>query len=332
MYTAAGLVVEAISGQTWDEFLKKRIFDPLGMNRTTTTIAGIERLGNVSSPYTSVDGKPAAIPRWNQDNIGPAGSINSTANDYAQWIRLQLGNGSYGGRKLISPERMREMHEAQTVIRGPTSPVEPPTMFNTYGLGWFVREYQGRKLVSHGGGGHGVTALVALMPQEKLGIAVLTNMDGQSLPTALVYQILDAYLKVPDRDWSKRYLADRDSSLVRTRRQQQEVVAARVQGTKPTLSLDGYVGTYWHPYYDSATVWRKGEQLYFRFVSDMQGPLEHWHYDTFRANWEHPRYGKNFVTFRLKTNGEVDAIRVPAEWDPSVLVDLKKVTPVEKAH
>jgi len=325
MYTAAGLVVEAVSGLTWDNFLRQRIFEPLGMSRTSTTIVGLDRAENVASSYTSVDGSPAEIPQWNQDNIGPAGSINSTVTDLAQWIRLQLGNGTYNGRSLIRPERIREMQESQSVIRGGGPSVEPAPEFNTYGFGWFLRDYQGRKLVSHGGGGNGVSAQVALVPEEQLGMAILTNMDGQLLPLALVYQVIDAFLKLPDHDWSARFLAQRDSGLARARRAEQQLVSARVPETKPSLPLDAYTGTYWHPYYDSATVWRQGDHLYLRFVTAMVGPLEHWQFDTFRAHWEHPRWGKNLVTFLLDPNGDVDALRIPAECGPSGIVDLEKV-------
>jgi CubicO group peptidase (beta-lactamase class C family) len=327
MYTAAGLVVEAVTGGTWDEFLRRRIFEPLGMSRTSTTVKGLERLDNVAAPYTSVDGKPAAIPRWNQDNIGPAGSINSTVNDLAQWLRLQLGDGTYQGRRLISAERVHEMHQVQTAIRGEGAGPEPPARFNAYGLGWFLRDYEGRQLASHGGGGHGVSAQVALVPEEKLGIVVLSDMDGNTLPTALFYQVIDAYLGRPNRDWAARFLAERDSGLARARREEEQLARTRAQGTKPSLPLDAYVGTYWHPYYDSATVWRKGDQLHFRFVTDMEGPLQHWQFDTFRALWQHPRYGKNFVTFMLGPDGAVRAVRVPAEWDRTVMVDLEKVSP-----
>ncbi len=325
MFTAAGLVLEAITGQTWDDFVRNRIFEPLGMTRTSTTIVGLDRVPNVARQYTSVAGRPAAIPYWNQDNIGPAGSINSTAADMAQWVRLQLADGSFGGRSLVAPERIHEMHSAQTVVRSARSDEDPPVNFDAYGLGWRLRDYEGRKLVHHGGGGHGVSALVGLVPEEDLGIVVLSNMDGSNLPMALIYHVVDQYIGTTDRDWSRQFLEERDSSLARAARNEQRLADERVRNTAPSLPLEAYTGTYRHPFYGDADAWIEDGQLHFRFVSDIEGPLEHWHFDTFRAHWEHPRYGKNFLTFLLDASGKVDRVRFPPEWDTSYLAEFEKV-------
>lgn len=315
MFTAAGLVVDAASGRSWDDFIKERIFRPLGMTRSSTTVIGLESVDNVATLHTAGTGKPVVIPRWNQDNIGPAGSINSSVVDLAKWVRLQLARGTFDGRSLISPARFNDMHNAQTVIRGAGTSVEEPAQFSAYGLGWQLRDYHGRKLVSHGGGGAGVSAQVALVPQENLGVVVLTNLDYHSLPIALVYHVIDQYLGLPSRDWSARYLANRDSSAQRTARAEQQARAARARNTKPSLALDAYVGKYWHPYYDTVTVRREGDQLRLRFVDVLEGPLEHWQYDAFRADWTHPRFRSVFVNFEIGLTGDVRAIRIPADFE-----------------
>lgn len=320
MFTAAGLVVKAVTGITWDEFVMKRILDPLDMSRTTTTVRGLDQKSNVASSYTYVADSSVAIPRWNQDNIGPAGSLNSTAADMAKWLRFQLRDGMAGDKRLISEELMHEMHNAQTVINDGA----------TYGMGWRIEEYEGRKLISHGGGGHGVTAKAALIPSEELGIVVLSNSDGQSLPAALLRQVLDALLGLPDRDWSGQYLSIRDRSIKRAAEREQQLIESRIKGTTPTHSLEAYTGIYWHPYYGQAEVWQENDQLHFRFVSEIEGPLEHWHYDTFRADWEHPRYRKNFITFLLGPDGAVNGVRVPPEYDRSILADFKKISDGER--
>lgn len=327
MYTAAGLVVEAVTGKTWDAFIRERIFAPLGMRRSTTSIVGLEAMGNVATLHSArVTGKAVPFPRWNQDNIGPAGSINSTVVDMAQWVRLQLGRGRYEGRTLVSPARVAEMHSSQSVVRGGGGG-EDAALFSAYGFGWQLRDYHGRKLVSHGGGGHGVAAEVALVPDENLGIVILTNADGPSLSSALKFDVLDRLLGLPAQNRTERNLASRDSALARSARVERQLDSARARGTRPTLPLDAYVGTYWHPYYDSAKVVREGDHLRFRFVNEIDGPLEHWQYDTFRGHWTHPRYGTNFISFLIGADARVSAVRVPVEWDTTLVVDYVKVAP-----
>lgn len=316
MFTTAGLVVKAVTGIKWDEFVMKRILSPLDMSRTTTTVKGLDQKSNVAGSYTYVADSSVAIPRWNQDNIGPAGSLNSTAVDMAKWLRFQLRDGMVGDKRLISEELMHEMREAQTVIKNGS----------TYGLGWRVEEYEGRKIVRHGGGGHGVAAKVAMIPSEELGIVVLSNSDGQSLPAALVRQVLDALLGLSDRDWSEQYLAARDRSIEKAAEREQQLVESRIKGTAPSHTLEAYTGIYRHTYYGQAEVWQENDQLHFRFVSEIEGPLEHWHYNTFRADWDHPRYGKNFITFLVGSDGVVYGVRIPPEYDTSILVDFKKIS------
>lgn len=192
MLLAAGQIVPAVTGKSWDDFVKERIFAPLGMTASNTSITAFAGQDNVATPHTTLGDAVQAIPWRNVDNIGPAGSINSNVLDLAQWIRMQLGAGAFEGKRLISAVAVGEMHKPQTII--PYNPEAPGTTldahFTCYGFGWFLHDYHGFKVVQHGGAIDGMSALVAMLPEKKLSVAVLTNLQGNQLSWALTYRVL----------------------------------------------------------------------------------------------------------------------------------------------
>ena len=210
MFLAAGQLIAKVSGKSWDEFIRQRIFVPLSMTASNTSIKDFKNCDNVSSPHGKFEDKIEAIPWRNIDNIAPAGSINSSVVDMAQWVRLQLAQGEYQKQRLLSSGAAKEMQTSQTVIRAepPFSLFYPEAHFLNYGLGWFLHDYKGRKVVEHGGAIDGMRAQVAMLPEEKLGLVILTNMDGTILPLALMFRIFDAYLGAPQRDWSRGDVED----------------------------------------------------------------------------------------------------------------------------
>ena len=180
MFLAAGQIVPTAAGQSWDDFVRRHIFTPLGMTATNTSVAQLPAGGDVATPHEHFQGVLRAISWRNVDNVGPAGSINSNAIDMAQWIRLQLGNGVYRGQRLVSEAAVKEMRSPQTVIPldSITERLRPSTHFLAYGLGWALADYRGRKLVSHGGALDGMRSIVMLVPEERLGIAEQRRRGG----------------------------------------------------------------------------------------------------------------------------------------------------------
>src|SRR4030095_13793074 len=171
MYLAAGQIIPAVTGKTWDDFVRERIFTPLGMKSTNTSIRTLSSSDNVATPHAKLNDKVQVVAWRNIDNIAPAGSINSNVLDMAQWVRLQLGDGVYEGKRLISSAAIKEMHTPQTIIRreGPMESLYPEAHFLTYGFGWFLSDYRGRKVVEHGGAIDGMRGEDAMMPGRKLG-------------------------------------------------------------------------------------------------------------------------------------------------------------------
>jgi CubicO group peptidase (beta-lactamase class C family) len=312
MYLAAGQILPKVANKSWDEFVRERIFAPLGMAASNTSISALKAAADVASPHAKVDEKVTEIPWRNIDNIGPAGSINSNVTDMAQWVRLQLGLGKYKDRQLLSTGSVKEMQMPQTVIRleGPMEKLNPDTHFMSYGLGWFLQDYRGRKVVQHGGNIDGMSALVAMMPEEKLGMVILTNMNGSPLPTALMYKVFDSFLGVTGRDWSAELLKVVKVQMEQAKAVEKKMESDRVQGTSPSLPLAKYAGTYSSDMYGDAKVTEQNGRLSISYGGAMSGEMEHWHFNTFRATMKDRSLGKPFVNFTLNASGKVDEMKL----------------------
>lgn len=327
MFLTAGQLEAAVAGENWDHLVRQRIFEPLGMVSTGTSVHDLPLGGDVASPHEKVDGKVIPIAWRDIDDIGPAGSINSSVTDMARWVRFQLDDGvipsggSSGagaakaapGRRLISHAAMREMHSPQTVITitEEGEKLNPWSHFSAYGLGWFLLDYRGNQVIHHGGNIDGFSAEVDLVPEQKLGIVILTNMNGTALRDALPYAIYDRFLGVKDgKDWSAAYLEERQRMLARADSMKAKVEAAHVKGTKPSLPLERYAGAYADSLYGPLTVTVEKDHLVATRNAAFVGDLEHWHYDTFRAVWRDHTLGKNFFSFTIDPMGKVVSVRI----------------------
>jgi CubicO group peptidase (beta-lactamase class C family) len=312
MYIAAGEVVGAASGLSWDEFLEQRLFTPLGMTRSTSRTAVVEARGNVAESHTRVDGRVTAVQRRDYDNIGGAGAVFSSAHDMAQWLRLHLNGGTYEGRRLLSPRVVAEMHAPQALIRSDTvtERMFPATHFQAYGLGWRLHDYHGHKVVHHSGSINWTRTHVAFVPGAGIGVVIIANLSTSNLQQALAYRILDELLGLPPRDWSAEYLELARRGDARSAEQARETEAARVRGTRPSLEAQRYAGTYDSALHGEMRLeWQDG-RLVLHYSPDYVADLEHWNFDTFRATWRRPGFGRAFVTFALDARGRVASMRV----------------------
>jgi len=307
MYATAGRVAAVAAGAPWDELVRRRILEPLEMTETLTGYAGLAGRGNVATPHIRVDDTVRAIAYRNLDNVAPAGAVNSSVADMAKWIRFlldsaRLRGGPTAGRRLISDSSYREMLTPQFLI--PSASYYPAAReahphFTAYGLGWFLQDYRGRLVAMHTGSIDGMTAIVGMLPEERLGVVVLANMDHAELRHALMYRVFDLYLGGPARDWSAELRGVYGRLDAAAKEAERTVERGRVAGTRPTLPLDAYAGTYTDSLYGDVTVRVEGGALVARHGPMFVGPLEPWHYDTFRAHWRDPALGRSFITFAL---------------------------------
>ena len=302
MVIAAGQTLATAAGKPWDDLIRERILVPLGMTETVTSIRALPPGGNVATPHDPRPDAPLPI-RWrNMDNTAASGGINSNVREMAQWLRFQLAEGAWDGRQLVSRSYIREMRTPHIMIRreGAWAEMSPDAHFMAYGLGWIMSDYHGRMMLQHGGGIDGMSAMVGLMPEAKVGVVVLSNLNGNQLPAALMLRVFDAALGLSPTDWSARYLEVTRRAIADAEAAERRMVEAnRVMGTTPTLPLEAYVGTYRDEALGDATVRLEGGKLILRYGTEFEGELEHVQYDSFQARWRNPARGSNYLNFTI---------------------------------
>jgi CubicO group peptidase (beta-lactamase class C family) len=192
MFMAAGVLIQHLSGLSWEDFTRQRVFEPLGMTRSNFSITASQQGDDFALPYHEKKDQVERMPFRNVDAVGPAGSINSCTADLVKWVQVHLNQGRLGEQAIISSANLEQMHSPQMIIQG--TPKWKELLPGSYGLGWFIYPYRGWQIVEHGGNIDGFSALVALIPAENIGVVVLTNLDGTSLPTSIAYRVLDLLL------------------------------------------------------------------------------------------------------------------------------------------
>jgi CubicO group peptidase (beta-lactamase class C family) len=306
MVMGAGEAVGVAAGTSWDDVIAKRVFQPLGMTASNTSIKAFRSGDDIASPHDWTDGHARPIPWRDIDNIAPAGSINSNVTDMAQWLRMLLANGGYGGKQLIKPGTLREIESAQTITGSPNDSLRPSIHFAAYGLGVGMNDYMGVKVMTHTGGIDGMLSQVTWIPERKLGVVILTNTGGHNnLFGALANRVVDAYLGAPARDWSKIYLAQVTKQEADAKAAIDRAMAARAANTKPSLTLDKYAGTYVSELYPDVVVANADGGLTAQFGKAFNGKLEHWQYDTFRFAATLLGGDGALLTFTLDARGNV---------------------------
>ncbi len=321
MYTAAGLAVGAASKSTWDEFVTANLFEPLGMKGATCSVRAAGENPNHALPHRrKKDGTVAVLP-WHAglDNAGPAGSIHASARDMARWVRFQLGDGTFEGRRILKTATLTEMHTPQIVgrLEGPLKMAYPDTMQLAYGLGWFVHDHRGRLMYSHTGGLEGFRARVVLLPKEHLGLVLLMNSGVGSSYASMHYvvtnSLLDLLLGLETKDWNAIYTAGAKKLADQEEAQLAKRDRTRHRDTKPSRELAAYAGSYQDPAYGTAQVsLRDGDLILAWGKSKIR--LEHFHYDTFVTRQATPEgqdtLDNQLATFVLRADGEVGTLRL----------------------
>jgi CubicO group peptidase (beta-lactamase class C family) len=309
-YAAAGFIAAAAAKEDWEAMFKKDIFTPLGMNETVTNTAAAVAYKNVATPHFRIDDTVRAIDRYQTDNIGPAGAMYSNVADMTKWLRFLLDSARLGGKRMLSAPNFAELWKLQQIVGPdefyPTARLTHPN-YTAYGLGWFLEDYRGEAVVFHTGSIDGFVAIVGLIPSRKLGVVIFENLDHAELRHALMYTVFDRYMGGGTHDWSAEMKKMYDGA----RAQRAQAVAAeakkRVMGTKPSLPLEAYAGTYRDALYGTTTIKMKDGKLW---VDDpfATATVEHWNYDTFEFKYTKRWFGTQLVTFQLGTDGKVSGL------------------------
>lgn len=316
MFIAAGEVVTRASGQPWDDFVRTRLFQPLGMTSTVTTDEEWNASRDRATGYRwDADAQKAVVQKpIDTTTIGAGGGIKSSARDMGNWLRFQLADGYFSGNRIVAEGAVAETKKPHTVLllEDGARDNNPESNLYAYGLGWFIQDYRGHLLVSHSGSLNGFRTHVDLLPRLQAGFVVLLNV-GRSRPAVALRNSLSDLLtgQTSSRDWNAYYLMLDAKGELRADERRREREAKRQRDTRPTRPLDAYTGEFESRAYGIAKVTRAGDALVLRW-NQLTLPLTHWHFDTFHAESE-TDFVDEMVTFSLDGDGVVNKLTIWGE-------------------
>jgi CubicO group peptidase (beta-lactamase class C family) len=325
MYLTAGFLIEEVTGMSWEDNVRQRIFEPLGMSNSNFSVFESQKSPDFSQPHDRDESETVKIPFRDITTIGPAGSINSSINDMTRWLQVQLGGGTVDGRELIQRATLTEMHTPQMAMSAYPKPGDV-SILQSYGLGWFVESFRGRYLVHHGGGIDGFITLVAFLPQEGIGVVTLTNSSASGLSMTVNRMVIDRLLGETSKDWLGEALERQKEADATAEQAEEDKTLVRVEGTSPSHSLEDYVGEYENPGYGILTVELVEGALQLSY-NRMTRPLDHWHYDVFEAREEEGvaiGIGSTKFQFRTDVDGRIVQVAAPFEPEAGDIVFAKK--------
>ena len=321
LYVAAGELIEAVSGTTWENFIAERILKKAGMTssrpRHSASIAG----RNVAIPHAALDKGPTPVAIGESDHMNPAGGILSCADDMARWMLIHLAGGKLpDGTRLFGEKTEQQLTTLVTPI--PIADPQPELAaqrmnFSGYALGLRVNDYRGRRVVSHTGGLSGYVSKVVMVPELGLGITVLTNQESDEAYNSVIYAVLDQALGAPATDWADAYLKVRDRAAARTAEALSQAAAKKDAAAKPSLPLADYAGAYKDAWYGPIVITVEGagaaSKLVMNFAKTpgMVGDMEHWGRETFVVRWRDRELRADaYVTFVLDPDGAIVEARM----------------------
>lgn len=326
LYMVAGQLIEEISGRTWEDFMTQEVLERGGMTHATATYEARWATPDRAFPHARIsgilrgDGPNSVLDE--REELGraamPAGGLALSANDLAQWLKIQLGHGALpGGGRLFSEAQAVEMWKPATIqpitpLPGSLAPLTPT--FSTYALGWEVEDYKGVPIISHGGGVFGSITHVILLPQQQIGIAVVVNSEDVALLRGVAHMLVDHYLGLPDQDWPGRFAAFMEQRIAGGKAALASVKAKPAK-VGPSLPLARYAGTYHDPWYGNVVVTSARDGLHIDFTTTprMAGKLEHWQYDSFVTRFDDKAIEPAYVTFALDADGKVARVSMKPE-------------------
>lgn len=337
MYLVASQLIPAITGQSWEDYVRSHFFLPLDMQRTDACVAAISADADAAAPHAEVDDKVTVIDRYETDAMAPVGGINSSVNDMSHWLLMLLNNGSYADKTVLDPKIIADMETPQILI-----PVDggigtwlhamnPESLFYSYGLGFVVEDYAGHKLVMHNGDIDGMASAVGMLPDLHLGVVVLTNMDHNDARNALLFHILDEYLSLPPRNTNAALLAQAQSQENAVKAEQVKLASSEIPGAAP-LPLEQYTGVYSNPLDGEVRLSMENRHLVLQLGNPkFTGDLLHWNHNTFKVKLRYRFYDEAFeqyLTFDLDATGKPMELRfydLPARF-------LREVPSVANEH
>ncbi|MBQ6798191.1 MAG: serine hydrolase [Oscillospiraceae bacterium] len=328
-YVAVGMIVEEISGMSWEQFVQENLLDPLGMTRTFFWLDDMAEQENRSFPYepeNELEGtgmKRVDHLRFPAENreagvgapYGPAGAIISCISDMMKWVKFQLNKGKVGDKQIISEKNMREMHRINMIMEKPLLADHPEQDLHGYGMGWFVESHRGHKVIHHGGNVNGYSAHMFFVPDLDLASVTLINFGHARMTWAMMYDTIDEALGIEDGNWHERMRGMVQKQVEAGKKHLEKLEEERVADTKPAHPMADYAGTYETAAYGDIVVREENGELFLKYNLLKEGKLEHYHYETFRVNDASCDFNFMQIHFKTDPKGKVCGLEI-AIGDP----------------
>jgi CubicO group peptidase (beta-lactamase class C family) len=313
MFLAQGVLAEKLTGKPWETLIRETFFEPLGMKTSNTSVRDMAKQADAAIGYELVkDSVLRQMAYYNIDGMGPAGSINSSATEMANWVRTWINGGKFGGKDVLPAAYVPEAMSSQMVIgAGLPTPETPDVLMSNYGFGWFLAAYRGHYRVEHGGNIDGFSASTCFFPSDSIGIVVLTNQNSSALPSLVRNIVADRLLGLPAFDWS----ADRKKTMAKAKEAAKlKGVIVRKPNAKASHPLADLAGVYTHPGYGTVEIVQKGDSLFLPAAS-VKLWLQHLHYDVFepfdtKDGIDTSDHGPVRVQFVMNPAGDIDGLQM----------------------
>ena len=328
MYIAAGYIAGTVNKSTWDELIKERIFKPLDMTHSNTSVKDSEKDPDHATPYWIINGKAMANPLYNVDNLGPGGSINSCVDDMMKWIQFNLDKGRIGDKQIVPADILIDMHSPHSSNDDPRNRMESnEESFINYGLGWFLKMYRGHLYIGHGGGlPGGFSGIASFMPYDNIGVFVVNN-GWSGISEILSWYAYDLLLGFEPKS---RYDFEKKKAET-TNREKKETKESDIENSSPTHSLKEFAGKYENQPFGTATITCRNGKLWLKFYT-REYELEHMRFNVFKAKYredmsflEKLEYRKLLVKFCLNFNGDIDRLTIPLDSQVDEFVFIKSI-------
>lgn len=325
MYMVAGEIIPAVTDTSWDDFMQHRIFSPLGMSNSNTSITSFDETSNVAQAHAILNGELQRIDLRNHDNISAAAGINSSARDMSYYLQALLGDGKLQNEQVFGPNVTDELwrHRIPLKMKAPR-PIDEsaftPVLYRSYGLGWIMVDHRGTERIYHSGGIDGLRSLVTMIPEKNLGIVVMANNESREMVYALTEIILDMAWGIETYPWVENVIAEFRAKELERQNEMSLKNIEREKWTRPTIKAEDLIGVYESQVYGQIEIAGKRRNLTLRFAHtpSFRAKLSHWENDTYLIKWEDPYIPNGFVTFR----GDEDGKAVGMELDQPELLDV----------
>ncbi len=322
MFMTAGYLAGEVSGLGWEGLVRKRIFDSLDMKASNFSDADSQKSPDYSLPYAEVKGAVKQIPFKPIEEIGPAGGINSNIDEMLHYAQMLLDKGKYAGKQIVSEAGVKQVHSPQMVMG--TAPRFAELGYPAYGMGWVIQSYRGHHYVWHNGGIDGFYTLFCLLPNDNLGLVILSNRLGHPAAEIVAYNVFDRLLGLEPVGWNQRFKDEEAKQKKAEEEQAKKASSTSKLGTHPAHDLKEYAGKYENPGYGTVTVTFAGDKLTLA-LNNISAPLAHYHYEVFTTPEDSETVPQIKVQFNTNMDGEVDGVAIPLQPGVNDIV-FKRVT------